>query len=200
LIKLRDIIIAGFFFLLPVYIAIAVVTKAWTWLSSLGSRLAAMFGVTSILGIGGHTVFSGLLLLLVWMLCGILVRLSFVAAFNRAVERWLSRIIPGYDIYKALAEEKLRSKPKMIPYAAALLKHHEVWQPVYVIEQDNEGNYVVFLPDAPETNKGRALLARQDQVRIVPSITANEVDASLKQLGKGLLTEYGIRTVDVTQQ
>ncbi|HEY7302753.1 MAG TPA: hypothetical protein VH601_01460 [Bryobacteraceae bacterium] len=195
-IKLRDITIAGFFFLLPLYIAIAIVMKAWTWLSSLGSRVATMFGVKSILGLSGHTIFSGLLLLLVWLLCGILVRLSFVAAMNRAVERWLSRIIPGYDAYKAAAEEKLRSKPKILPYGAALLKHDEFWQPAYIVEQDSEGNYVVFLPDTPETNKGHVLLARQDQVRVVSSVTASQVDASLKQLGKGLLTEYRIQAID----
>jgi uncharacterized membrane protein len=195
-IKLRDITVAGFFFLLPVYIVAAVLTKAWTWLSSLGARVAAMFGVKSILGVGGHTIFSGLLLLIVWILCGLLVRFSFVAAINKAIDRWLSQLVPGYNTYKATAEEKLRSKPKMIPYAAALLKRQEYWQPAYVVEQDDDGNCVVFLPDTPETNKGHVLLARQDQMRIMSSVTANQVDASLKQLGKGLLSEYGIHAIE----
>lgn len=195
-VKLRDITVAGFFFLLPVYIAAAVLTKVWTWLSSLGGRVAAMFGVKEILGVGGHTIFSGLLLLMIWTLCGLLVRFSFVAAINKAMDRWLSQLIPGYDTYKATAEEKLRSKPKMILYAAALLKQQEYWQPAYVVEQDDNGNCIVFLPDTPETNKGHVLLARQDQIRIVSSVTANQLDASLKQLGRGLLSEYGIHAIE----
>jgi uncharacterized membrane protein len=195
-VKLRDIIVAGFFFLLPVYIVAAVLTKAWTWLSSLGGRVAAMFGVKSILGVGGHTIFSGLLLLVVWTLCGLLVRFSFVVAINKAIDRWLSQLIPGYDTYKTTAEEKLRSKPKMIPYAAALLKQQGYWQPAYVVEQDDDGNCVLFLPETPETNKGHVLLARQDQIRIVSSVTANQVDASLKQLGRGLLSEYSIHAIE----
>lgn len=190
--KLRDITIAGFFFLLPVYIVIAIVTKAWTWLSSVGIRVASMLGLKSIWGVGGHNIISGILLLLVWTLCGLLVRVSFVAAINRRIEGWLSRFIPGYDTYKGLAEEKLRSKPKILPYPAALIKLQEYWQPAYVIEQDNDGNYVLFLPETPETNKGRVVLARQEQVKILSSVTANQVDASLKGFGKGLLGEIDI--------
>jgi len=53
---------------------------------------------------------------------------------------------------------------------------------------------VIFLPEIPETNKGHVLLVRQDQLRIVESITANQLDASLKKTGKGLLSDYGIQT------
>jgi len=38
------------------------------------------------------------------------------------------------------------------------------------------------------------LVARADQVRLVPSLTANELDACLKKMGKGLLSEYAIKT------
>jgi len=36
------------------------------------------------------------------------------------------------------------------------------------------------------------LVARADKVRLVPSLTANELDACLKKMGKGLLSEYAI--------
>jgi hypothetical protein len=42
--NVRDTAFAGFFFLLPAYVVIIVATKAWTALSSLGSKVAAMFG------------------------------------------------------------------------------------------------------------------------------------------------------------
>jgi hypothetical protein len=74
-----------------------------------------------------------------------------------------------------------------------LVRWEDYWQPGYIVEQDEGGNCVVFLPEIPETNKGHVLLVRQDQVRIVESITANQLDASLKKIGKGLLNDYGIR-------
>jgi uncharacterized membrane protein len=190
--NVRSVGIAGFFFLLPVYILFIVVAKAWTSLSSLGARAAAIFGMKSILGVGGSTVFSGLLLITIWIAAGLLVRFSFVATFKDRVEQLLSRYIPGYNTYKALAEEKLQGKLKILSYSSALIKQQEYWRPAFVVEQDSDGNYVVFLPGAPDTNTGHVLLARQDQVKLLPSVTANQLDASLKKMGKGLLGEYGI--------
>ena len=89
-----------------------------------------------------------------------------------------------------MAEEKLQHKLKLLPYTTALIKRQEYWQPAYVIEQDLDGSYVVFLPNTPDTHTGLVLLAERDQVRIVPSVTANQLDISLKQMGKGLLSEF----------
>ena len=51
--------------------------------------------------------------------------------------------------------------------------------------------YVVFLPDTPQTTQGR-ILAMKEQLRIIPSITANQLDASVKKMGKGLLGQLAV--------
>jgi hypothetical protein len=122
--KLRNVAMAGFFFLLPVYVLFIILTKAWSSLSSLGGSIAGMFGMKSILGVGGNTVFSGLLFITIWIACGLLVRVSFVAGFSNRVENLLSKYIPGYATYRTMAEEKLRNKVRMLPYSA-LIKQQE---------------------------------------------------------------------------
>jgi uncharacterized membrane protein len=191
--KVRDITISGILALLPLYVFLIVISKAWKSLSSIGTGIAQMLGMKSILGVGGATVFSGILIVLIWLVTGLLVRYSFLGAVSKAAERQLSKYVPDYDNYKAKAEEKLQNKVKILPYASALVRWEDYWQPGYIVEQDKEGNCVVFLPEIPETNKGHVLLVRQDQVRIVDSMTANQLDASLKKIGKGLLSHYGIR-------
>jgi hypothetical protein len=71
---LREVAISGFFALFPVYVLFILVTKAWTSLASVGTRLAGMFGLKSILGVGGTTVFSGLLVIAIWIVTRLLVR------------------------------------------------------------------------------------------------------------------------------
>ena len=83
-----------------------------------------------------------------------LVRFSFMAALSRAAERAQSKYIPGYDTYKAIAEEKLQHKARALAYTSALIRWQEYWRPVYIVEQDQDGTCVLFLPDVPETNKG----------------------------------------------
>ena len=189
----RDIAISGFFALFPMYVLFIVITKAWTYFTSVGAKMAGMFGLKSILGVGSTTVFSGFLLIAIWVVAGLLLRFTFMRSLSRALERGLSQVLPGYDTYKKMAEEKLQHKIKILPYTCALIRWQEYWQPGYIVEQDGNGNCVLFLPDIPETNKGRILLAKQDQVRMMSSVTANQLDASLKKTGKGLLSEYGIR-------
>ena len=188
-IKVRGIAIAGFFFLFPIYVVFIVISKAWMSLTSIGSKLAAMFGVKAVLGVGGHKLFTGLLIIVIWLLCGFLVRVSFIGAFSRAIERTISSLIPGYASYRAIAEEKIAPKIKILPYTSAWLKQGDFDQPVFIIEKDNAGNFVLFLPDIPDTSRGRVLVARADNVQAMPSLTANEFDAMLKKMGEGLLSK-----------
>lgn len=187
--KLRQTVIAGFFFLFPLYVVFIVISKAWTSLTSIGSKLASMFGVKSVIGVGGTTLFTSLAILAIWLLCGLLVRISFVSAFSRTLERTISGLIPGYATYRAIAEEKVANKTKLLPYASALLNQGDCQHPAFVIDKDGEGNFVLFLPDIPETNHGRVVVAHQDKVRLVPSLSANELNVLLKNLGKGLLND-----------
>ena len=106
----------------------------------------------------------------------------------------MSKYIPGYDTYKAIAEEKLQHKVKALDYTSALIRWQDYWRPAYIVEREADGTCVLFLPDVPETNKGHVLLAKQDQVRVVSAITANQLDASLKKMGRGLCSEYGLRS------
>ena len=154
--------------------------------------MSGLFGIKTILGIHAGVALTGLLLVAIWFMTGLLVRISFVNALSRAMERNLSRFLPGYATYKEMAEEKLQRKVKILPYTSALVKCQEYWQPGYIVEQDQEGNCVVFLPDIPDTKSGRLLLTKHRQLRVLSSVTANQLDASLKETGKGLLSEYCI--------
>src|SRR6516165_6043474 len=162
LVKLRDITISGILALLPLYVFLLVISKAWKSLSSIGTGIAQMLGLKSVLGVGGATVLSALLIVVVWLVTGLLVRYSFLGALSKAAERQLSKYVPDYDSYKTKAEEKLRNKVKILPYRSALVRWEDYWQPGYIVEQDQEGNCVVFLPEIPETVKGHVLLASRD--------------------------------------
>ena len=190
--NVRDIAIAEFLALLPLYVMFLIVGKAWKALTSLGAGVAGIFGMPPIMGVRPNTISTALLLVAVWIVFGLLVRFTFVGAVSRAAEGTIARYVPDYAKYKSMAEEKLQHKVKVLDYTSALIHWQEYWRPVYIIEQDKDGNCVLFLPDAPETNRGHVLLAKRDQLRVVPFISANQLDASLKSMGRGLCSELGI--------
>jgi len=101
------------------------------------------------------------------------------------------KYIPGYDTYKSMAEEKLLQKDKVIPYIPALLKTENGFlQPVFIIEKDDAGNNIILVPAIPETNKGQILIVKEERLKSVSFISANEFDRVLKIMGKGLLSQH----------
>jgi hypothetical protein len=133
-----------------------------------------------------------LLVIALCLLCGLLMRYAFLAAFRQSLEGLLLKYLPGYDVYKFMAEEKFQHKQRILPYASALIKQQDYWQPAYIVEQDQGDNYVVFAPEIPDTTRGKILIAKADQIRVLPSVAANDLDACLRRAGKGLLSELGV--------
>ena len=87
----------------------------------------------------------------------------------------------------------MAGKTRNLPYTSALIRQHEFWRPRMSSEQHNDEDYVVFLPGVPDTNTGTVLPAKRT-LRLLPSMTANQLDASLKKMGKGLLSETAFTT------
>jgi len=190
--SLGNLFIAGFVFLLPLFIAFEIVTRAWKNLSSLGQGIARLVGARHILGVEAETIFTGLMLIVICILFGWLVRFSLVGALHDIIDRQLITYIPGYEGYKAAAEGKLHKPVKALPPTTALVMQSGFWRPGYVIEHDAAGNSVVFLPDIPNTDQGHVLLAARNQLQFLPSVSPNQLDAALKKLGKGLLSEHEV--------
>ena len=191
--NLRNVAISGVFFLLPIIVIFIIANKAWVGLTSVGAKIAEVFGMKSFLGVGATTVFTGLLLIGLVMLLGALAHYAFMMKFREFLEELLSKYLPGYSAYRLSAEEKLQSKLRMLPYASALIKREEYWQPAYVIERGRDDCCVVFIPGAADTGRGEVLIAKSEQIRILPAVNANNVDASLKRMGKGLLSALELR-------
>ena len=64
LLNVRNLLFAGLLFLLPVYVVLILAARAWTPLASVGTKIAALFGMNSVLGVAGSTVVAAVLLLL----------------------------------------------------------------------------------------------------------------------------------------
>jgi hypothetical protein len=190
--SLADLCLAGFLFLLPVFVVFQIVNRGWTALGSVAVHIVRVIGARHILGVQAETAVTGVLLILMCVLFGWLVRFSLVSAFHNVIERQLVKYVPGYEAYKATTEGKVRKPVKALPYRSALVAHAGFLRPAYVIEQDAAGNSVVFLPDIPNTDRGHVLLTTAPQIQMLPSLSANQLDAVLKKLGSGLLSEHKV--------
>ena len=176
--------ISGILFLLPVLILLILVKKVFGYFAKFGGGIAKMIGFDKILGPNAANFFGALILIVFVYLCGYLVRMAFFKRMSDAIDVKLKEVIPGYEKHKELAKKQLVDEPKVETDMPALIQFGDYWQPGFLIEQDEEGNAVVNIPNS---DGSEIYVVPIQKVKILKETTLSTLKASIKASGKGLL-------------
>src|SRR6186713_259588 len=101
--SVRDTIVAGIIFLLPILILLVIISKLFHFFTGFTTKLAAFFGLKSFLGVSGGSIIGTIGFLLLCLVCGYLVRVATFKRFNRWIERKMVKHVPGYQTYRDMA-------------------------------------------------------------------------------------------------
>ncbi|MNL13809.1 hypothetical protein D3C87_1347280 [compost metagenome] len=117
-------------------------------------------------------------------------RLSILKRFTNWVDEKLMIFLPGYEKNKKEAEEKLLKRnhvPKPVTDLPILFKNGNFWQPAHLIEEDENGKAVIFVPSAPAHNQGQIFIVQSEDFKKLTDTTLAALDESVKSFGKGIL-------------
>jgi uncharacterized membrane protein len=186
--RLRNHVITGFIFVMPVLITVAVIMKFWNQLLKLGGRISQLLRVDTVLGPSGDAVMAILLFLLVCVVAGYLVRISFLKRVSERIDQQLNNFVPGYSQLRAETRKKVgvETQQQEPVFDACLVKVEELWEPGYIIERNLDGTLTVFVPQAPTLAYGHVYVADPSQLKML-GIDSVALNARLKQLGKGVI-------------
>jgi uncharacterized membrane protein len=124
--------------------------------------------------------------LLVCIIAGFLIRISFLKNVSDKIDGTVGQIIPGYNQIKSQTNKQLGIEKKEDPvYPACLVKVQDLWQPGYIIEDNQDGTNTVFVPQAPTYANGQVYVVQKDQLKRL-QIDSKTLNNILKQLGKGI--------------
>lgn len=187
--KLRDTIVAGLIFLLPLLIIVVIITKIFNLLTGLTGKLAALFGLKSIMGISGASIVTGVALILLCLLCGYLMRMSFVKLLNDYVDKKLARYVPGYQVYRDMARSQIEKKEEVLPYkhAAWIASGDNMLEPGFILEKLPDEKYLVFIPLAGNAKEGKLQLLPAGKVIIDPKRDIKLFQAAINNKGVGIM-------------
>lgn len=180
----RNTILSGILFLLPVFVIAVILQRAWKGLTGFGTKLAKTLGLETVGGFSVGPVITTLALLLIFFLCGLLVRIAMVSKVRNWLESSILKFIPGYVIYKAKMESKLL--PPTDKRQPVLVQLNNAWKPGLLIEQ-HEDKAVVFMPRTPETDTGEVWVIEASHIKPL-SMTAKQFSKSLELSGYGLIS------------
>lgn len=182
---LRNHIITGFIFLMPVLISIVVVSKFWTKLLIAGNKVSKLLRVDTLLGTAGDAIIALIIFILLCIIAGFLVKLSVFKRMSDWLDNKLASFIPGYTDVRKHTETKIGKAPEEPVFETCLVQTQEHWKPAYLIDTAENGDAVVFIPAAPTFNTGQVIMTPANSYKKM-KIDSKALNAYLKKLGKGL--------------
>ncbi len=183
--------ISGALLLLPLLVFFILLGKVWKFFQNYGEKFAHFLRLDLVLGKYATDIAGGIILVVLIYFSGFLMRLAVLKRFTNWVDEKLMIFLPGYEKNKKEAEEKLlkrNSKPKPSTDLPILFKNGNFWQPARLIEENENGTAVIFVPRAPAHDHGQILIVQSEDFKKLPETTLASLDDSIKSFGKGILS------------
>lgn len=188
---LRNHIITGFIFLMPVLITIAVISKFWASLLKAGQKVSKLIHIDTLLGPSGDAIIALILFLLLCVVAGFLVKMSVFKRVSEWLDGQLAAFIPGYNDLRKDTEKKIGRGPQEQVFETCLVQTPEFSKPAYLVDIAANGDAIVFIPAAPTFNTGYVIVAPAGSYKKL-EMDSKTLNTCLKKLGKGLTIQQAI--------
>jgi uncharacterized membrane protein len=182
---IRNHIITGFIFLMPVLITIAVISKFWATMLKAGNKVSKLIHVHTLLGPNGDAIIALILFLILCVISGFLVKMTVFKKMSDWLDDKLSGFIPGYSNIKKDTEVKIGHGPQEEVFETCLVRMNDQWMPAYLVNISDNGDATVFVPIAPTYTTGQVMVTPAGCYRKL-QIDSKKLNEYLKKRGKGL--------------
>jgi uncharacterized membrane protein len=152
-------LVAGFLFLVPVYLAILLLLKA---MKSLGKLVQPIVRVLPE-AVPAETVTSLLLVVMLCILVGLLLGTKLGQAMRTRMESSLFRKIPGYEVVRSMTRQ-LAGQGEDSQWQPALAEIEDALVPAFIVEELDDGRKTVFVPSSPTPLAGAIYILNPERV------------------------------------
>jgi uncharacterized membrane protein len=155
-------LIGGLLVVLPIYVSVLLLVK------TLSGIVALLSPVTSQLpaDVQFRRIIAFLIVVVVCFVAGLIVRTGTGQRAKNAFDRMLLEKIPGYTLLRGLAG-RLSGESKSEMFAVALAEIEEALVPAFIVEELDDGRYVIFVPSVPTPAAGAIYIIARERVHLV---------------------------------
>lgn len=180
--KIKDTIITGIVLFLPIFILLYIFKKIYSTLYKSGHKLTEIIGLDNAGDKKWVPFVTLFLVVLIFFICGLLVRFAKVTKMKEWIENNVLLYIPTYSKYKAKMTAKLQPEEDVRP--PILVEINGAWKPGFLIK-NNGDKTTVFLPTTPDIDYGEVWIVETKRVTML-EMTTKELKTSLLLSGKGM--------------
>ena len=155
-------LIGGVLVVLPVYVSALLLIKTLSGIVALLSPVTAQLPADAQF----RRIIAFLIVVLVCFVAGLLVRTGTGLRAKNAFERMLLDKIPGYTLLRGLAG-RLAGENKSEMFTVALAEIEEALVPAFIVEELDDGRYVIFVPSVPTPAAGAIYIIARERVHLV---------------------------------
>lgn len=159
---LKTTVIGGLLVLLPIYLSILLLLKAFATVAHLVAPITGNLPPT----LPYHQIITALLIVIACFVCGMLMRTTLGALLKSSLETSVLEKIPGYELIRGLTG-RLAGREEGFTFAVVLVEIEEALVPGFFIEDCDETNCAVFIPSAPTPAAGAIYII--DKARVHPA-------------------------------
>ncbi len=179
----KDIIVGGVLFFIPLIILIVILQKALQIAAVLVSPIIKLLNVTHIFGIGVEIFISIVTILFVLYLAGLIARTKKAKAAIAKLEDSLLSKVPGYDMIKSTGASFVGFEENSA-YKTVLARIEDAWQYGFLIEEIEGDQCAVYIPGAPTPTSGSVYILENNRIKKT-DIPLSAAMKCLRGLGKG---------------
>jgi len=180
---IRDTLIGGILFLIPLVFVVVVFGKAFQIMKVVATPLGKLISIESFAGFAVVEILTVFIMVLSCFLAGILSRSPWGQKLHEKIDVILLQMIPGYawvkgmtgDIHDEDAEEVL--KP-------VLVRFDDQFQLALEVDRATDGLVAVYLPGSPDPRSGAVSYVTADRIQPVDAGFKSVVKIC-KNLGRG---------------
>ena len=175
--------LGGILFLVPLVVLLIVLEKGYGIVQKTTLPLVNNLPRVNILGVAIQELIGILIIILICFIAGILAKTANAKKLVQKLEDGILSFVPGYSFMKSMNENILGFESNedlkviLVPTDAGL-------QFAFLIEQVNENQFTVFIPDAPNPWSGSVVFVEKKDITDI-QITQKQALACIRNLGYG---------------
>lgn len=175
--------LGGILFLAPLILVLVLLEKGYHIVQKITDPIVNSLPRVKFMGFALQEIIGVTIIVLICFIAGLLAKTVYAKNLVRKIEDNILSFVPGYAFMKNMNESIMGFESNedlkviMVPTDAG-------WQFAFLIEQINDNDFTVFIPDAPNPWSGSVVIVEKKDIREI-EITQKQALACIRKLGYG---------------
>jgi len=175
--------LGGILFLAPLILLLVLLEKGFNIIQKITNPIINHFPKVKILGLAIEEVVAIFIIAFICFTAGLISKTEYAQKLIRRLEDGILGFVPGYSFMKSMNESIMGFESNqdlkviLVPTDAGL-------QFAFLIEEIDENNFTVFIPDAPNPWSGSVVFVKKEDITEV-NMTQKQALACIRKLGFG---------------